>query len=91
MIDRAALPRRRCQTGVGGHLPAVVELAKRALRSEDGGGLGPNRTSMASDEAALSLAGVPPRRSSISRLNGAIGEACGITGKVDGTVPVFFA
>jgi len=40
MIDRAALPWRRCQTGVGGHLPAVVELAEQALRPEDGGGLG---------------------------------------------------
>ena len=28
------------QTGVGGHLPAVVEPAEQALRPEDGGGLG---------------------------------------------------
>src|SRR6266567_2896176 len=40
MVDRAALPWRRRQTGVGGHLPAVVELAEQAHRPEDGGGLG---------------------------------------------------
>ena len=42
MINRAALPWSRRQTGVGGHLPAVVELAEQALRPEDGGGLGAN-------------------------------------------------
>src|SRR5207248_7567674 len=42
VINRAALPWRRRQTGVGGHLPAVVELAEQALRPEDGGGLGAN-------------------------------------------------
>src|SRR5437660_9562806 len=39
VIDRAALPWRWRQTGVGGHLPAVVEPAEQALRPEDGGGL----------------------------------------------------
>src|SRR5438045_4822313 len=42
VINRAALPWSRRQTGVGGHLPAVVELAEQALRPEDGGGLGAN-------------------------------------------------
>src|SRR5438477_7048538 len=42
VINRAALPWRWRQTGVGGHLPAVVELAEQALRPEDGGGLGAN-------------------------------------------------
>src|SRR5262252_6886498 len=37
--DGAALPWRRRQAGVGGHLPPVVELAEQALRPEDGGGL----------------------------------------------------
>src|SRR5215208_801215 len=40
VIDRAALPWCRRQTGVGGHLPSVVELAEQALRPEGGGGLG---------------------------------------------------
>src|SRR5882762_964194 len=40
VIDRAALPWRRRQTGVGGYLPAVVELAEQALRPEHGSGLG---------------------------------------------------
>src|SRR5207237_1126374 len=35
VINRAALPWSRRQTGVGGHLPAVVELAEQALRPED--------------------------------------------------------
>src|SRR5437764_13525353 len=34
VINRAALPWSRRQTGVGGHLPAVVELAEQALRPE---------------------------------------------------------
>src|SRR3954452_21450288 len=40
VIDRAALPWRRRQTGVGGDLPAVIEPAEQALRPEDGGSLG---------------------------------------------------
>src|SRR4051812_30075607 len=40
VIDRAALPWSWRQTGVGGHLPAVVEPAEQALRPQDGGDFG---------------------------------------------------
>ena len=39
VIDRSALPGRRRQARVGGHLPAVVEVSEQALRPEDGGEL----------------------------------------------------
>ena len=41
-IDRAALPGRRRQPGIGRHLPAVGEASAQALRPEHAGKFGPD-------------------------------------------------
>lgn len=40
VLDRSALPRRRREPGIGGDLPAIIEVPEQPFRVEDGGTLG---------------------------------------------------
>lgn len=40
VLDGSALPRRRREPGIGGDLPAIIEVPEQPFRVEDGGTLG---------------------------------------------------